>query len=278
MSAGMTEQQNAVLWWRQLFTELGSAAHTGDKDMLGQIARHRSWAVANLFFTISEQMQLRNLLEIGAHNAESSRRFVKDNPNARAFAYEASEEVFNRTMAAGISDRMEMFNCAVGAKNGEITFFVPKSERLQVWGSTRRRAGNVDTVEVTVPIITLDEAANRIANYSNDRDIAMWVDVEGSGYDVIKGGHNSLKDRVSLIYIEMNDVETYEGSATALNILEELLYFGFVPVARDNQFHDAWNLLVAHQTTYKAAQALIADWTYKYSRFVSKLSATPSDQ
>lgn len=274
----MIETQNAVLWWRQLFTELGSAAHTADKDAAGQLAKHRWWAVANLFFTIASQAKIENLLEIGAYDAETSRRFVGANPDARAYAYEASELVFNRTMANGISERMEMYNSAIGSKNGETTFFIPKSEQLQVWGSTRRRAGNIETVEATVPIITLDEAANRIPHISAERDIAMWVDVEGSAHDVIKGGYNALQNRVSMIYMEINDFETYEGSATALDILEDLLKLGFIPIARDNQFHDAWNLLVAHHTTYKAKQMMIADWMYKYTRFTSTLNTTPSDK
>jgi FkbM family methyltransferase len=262
----MSGLQTAVLWWKQLFNELETAAHTGDAGELGQQARDRSGALVNLFFSILKDSETKNLLEIGAHNAEASRRFVASDLNTRAFAYEASQAVFDRVVKGGIPERMEMFNVAVGAKSGEIRFFVPVQERLQVWASTRKRAGNVESIETIVPIITLDQIARRIPRSGSNRDIAMWVDVEGSGHDVIKGGPALLRDRVSLIYMEVNDFETYEGASTVLDILQDLLRLGFIPVARDNQYHDAWNLLLAHESTYNASRSLITKWTYNRRR------------
>jgi FkbM family methyltransferase len=258
----MTDFQMAVLWWKQLFNDLGTVSHTGDEGELGQKARDRFGALVNLFFAILKGAEIPNLLEIGAHNGEASRRFVGSAPQNRAFAYEASQAVFERVTKDRLPERMEMFNVAVGAVSGEIRFFVPVEERLQVWASTRKRAGNVESNETIVPMITLDQATKNIPWSRSSRDVAMWVDVEGSGRDVIKGGSAALSKRVGLIYMEVNDYETYEGASNVLDITSDLLRAGFVPVARDNQYHDAWNLLLAHESVYRESRSLIAKWMY----------------
>jgi Methyltransferase FkbM domain len=79
-----------------------------------------------------------------------------------------------------------------------------------------KRAGNVDVQEVVVPMISLDEAGRSIASTGKDRDLGVWIDVEGSALDVLRSGESLLKQRVSIAYVEVNDVSAYEGIALRL--------------------------------------------------------------
>ena len=69
----MTDRQLAALWWRQLFSELGTAANAGTSGPPGQLAKDRHAAVAQLFFTLLLELPTDGLLEVGAHNADASK-------------------------------------------------------------------------------------------------------------------------------------------------------------------------------------------------------------
>jgi hypothetical protein len=92
----MTDRQNAALWWRQLFSELGTASHAGAPGPLGQLAKDRHVAVVQLFFSLLLELPTDVLLEIGAHNADASKRFAGAKQNARAVAYEAAPVDYER--------------------------------------------------------------------------------------------------------------------------------------------------------------------------------------
>jgi FkbM family methyltransferase len=258
----MTDRQLAALWWRQLFSELGTPADTGAPGLPGQIAKARHKAVTDLFFDLLTRAPIDCLIEVGAHYAETSKRFVASRPGARAVAYEAAPDIYERAIGQGLPDRVTMYNCAVGAEPGTATLFLPRDQNLQVWASTRRRAGDVDVQEIVVPMVSLDIAGRAMAGTGAERDLAIWIDVEGTALDVLRGGEDLFRRRIAVAYMEINDISTYDGAATSHDIIALLLKLGFIPVARDNEYHDAWNLLAVHEDTYHAARETIAAWFY----------------
>jgi FkbM family methyltransferase len=258
----MTDRQSAALWWRQLLSELGSSADTGAPGLPGLVAKARHKAVVDLFFELLKRLPTDCLIEVGAHYAESSKRFAASKPNARAVAYEAAPAIYERAIAKGLPDRVTMYNCAIGAEAGAAKFFLPRDQNYQVWASTRKRTAGVDVQEIVVPVVSLDIAARTIVSTGAGRDLALWIDVEGAALDVLRGAEDLLKRRIAATYIEVNDFSTYEGSATSLDIIAVLLGHGFIPIARDNEYHDAWNLLAVHEDAYHAAREIIAAWFY----------------
>ena len=261
----MTDRQVAVLWWRQLFSELGNSADIGTPGRFGQLAKERHKALVELFFSLLIELPIGSLIEVGAHNAEASKRFVDAKPAACAVAYEAAPVVYERVLAQGLPERLTMHNCAIGSTLGSVKFFVPRNPHLHLWASTLKRTGNVDTQELAVPMISLDEAGRRIPPPTGQRDLAVWIDAEGSALDVLGSGESLLEQRVAVVYVEVNDTSVYEGAATSLDIITLFLTHGFIPVARDNEFGDAWNLLAVHGDAYYAARETIAKWFYSYS-------------
>jgi FkbM family methyltransferase len=259
----MTELQLAALWWRKLYAELGNSACDATRGPLGKLSSTRTDALRRLFFTLLTELPVDRLIEVGAHDAQVSKRFVQLKPEAKAFAYEGNAALCERALARGLPRSVTLTNCAVGAISGSVTFFVPRDERLLIWGSTRRRAGYDNVEEVVVPMTTLEQIGQSIPMSGVGRHIGLWIDVEGSALDVLIGGETLLRERVATAYLEVNDASVYDGAATSLEILALLLKHRFIPIARDNQYSDAWNLLIAHEECYCAAQETIAKWHYK---------------
>ena len=258
----MTDITDAVLWYKVLSSELGSNVNWGTPGAGGQKAQTRVKALIDLFFAIGDELQLSYILEIGAHDAESSKRFIASNPHRKALAYDASPEVVERVVAQGLPERMQLIQKAIGTKKGEITFYKPNDSFYAVWGSTARRAGFTDVTEILVPIISMDEAALPIPYVEPTRNIALWVDVEGCALDVLKSGRPTLLDRIGIVYVELNDVSAYEGSANAINVIALMLEVGFVPLARDNEYPDAWNALFVHKYYFNNPRDAFTKWTY----------------
>jgi len=257
----MTDMQTAILWWRQLYSELGLSGVGSTPGRLGEMAQHRHKSLIDLFFALNKELDIGTFLEIGAHEAGASKHFVWLNPNGRAYAYEPAPAVYKKTVESGIPDRMQIFPIAVGPKAGDVTFFQPVDERFHPMASSRKRLGGetMEVEEVRVPVITLETVASR-AVPAPGRRTTMWVDVEGQAFEVLRSGEAFIRDRVAMVYIEVQDFNSYEGGATSLEVIDILLRNGFVPVSRDNQHADAWNLLMLHQDCYLAARESIAYW------------------
>jgi hypothetical protein len=95
---------------------------------------------------------------------------------------------------------------------------------------------------------------------------ALWVDVEGAALEVLQSGADTLPRHVGVIFTEVNDVAAYEGAATSFALFEYLIETGFVPLARDNEWFDAWNAIFVHESRIADIQELYASWHVRQAR------------
>lgn len=258
-----SSKSQAIIWWKQLLSELGTSGNKTSKDenIVTEVHR-RSSSLVELYFNLLEALDTKYMFEIGAHLAETSTRFVKGNLNRRAYAFEANPNVWKRAKEQGFDDRVTYENSAIGSREGHVCFYAPKDQGLEIWGSTERRAGYENVLEIEVPMTSLDRAISKHANTADQRDVSLWIDVEGTALDVLRSGRRSLGHDVGLIFAEVNDVSAYAGSATSFEVLEELIEAGFIPLARDNEWHDAWNLLAIHSSVVSKTQEIVTRWHY----------------
>jgi len=265
----MTPKQSAAFWWKQLFSELGTGAIMRTPGLPGQVAGHQCGALVNLYFELARaNRETTCLIEIGAHAAPQAKRFVNLKEGGRAVAYEAAPEVYERVTAGGIPQGISFVNCAVGAQAGDSPFYLPVEERLQAWGSLKPRPqGEVAMQTLSVPTITLEEAAQRAPAAGNARNLALWIEAEGAAQDVLRGGLAALSTRTGLVYVAVSDDPVQLGGCLALDVIETLLSCGFVPVARDNRYRNAWNLVAVHETVYSSHHSIIARWAYAHTGF-----------
>lgn len=256
----MTDAHLAILYARQLIAELPTTANMRDPEPGGRASAHRVNSVRALFTDLLRRAEARTFLEIGCHEAEASVRFVTEKPCRVAHAVEANPYVFERTRAALTSDRIVLHNAAVSDRRGRMTFNVPVDPTLAHFGSLKQREGNARTQPVEVDAITLDDVAQAAAvALPGPRDVGLWIDVEGAALEVLLGGQTALA-RVAAAYLEVQDSNVFEQGGDALAVIAHLVAQGFVPVARDNQFPGAFNLLFAHHTLYRAAHDLVANF------------------
>lgn len=250
-----------ALYARQLITELPSAANMRDDGEAGRDSSNVVNAVKRLFFNIIDLSRTDSFFEIGCHGAEASQHFVSGGGMRRAYAFEAIPAVYEKAVQACRGKPIDLFNLAIGAHDGEAIFYVPREERLKIWGSMKRRVDvDVPADEIVTAMAALDTVAARLDLAAAGRSAAIWMDVEGAALEVLQGATNFVSQSVTAIYLEMYDKAFYGGSSNALEIYALLIDLGFVPTARDNQFPGAYNMLAIHESVYEAHHERIAQF------------------
>lgn len=242
----------AAMFSRLMYVELPVKVPMRTSGEEGRLAAHRVNKIRNLFFSLSESAD--DLLEIGAHHAEASVRFVRERKGRRAFAFEAINSVYKDAIDMNMEENVHYFNYAVGNKNGKENFYIPNDDHLKVWASTKVRTQNrAQTTSVEVDMITL----NKASKLAGAGKTAIWMDVEGAADDVLSGGEDFLRRNVISVYTELESDRSFENSASSISVIARLIRCGFVPVARDNQFPNAFNALFVKQDVYDKNHALI---------------------
>lgn len=202
--------------------------------------------------TIYEWMQanLRNdamILEIGAHHAEDSERFLQMLGGCRVIAWEPDPRNIpiikrkNRRLGTLPPKRFVLVPSAVGAHDGHTEFFLSTGvpslasgedlHRDWTYSSSIRRPKNhlmvypsvqFEQVPIRVPIMQLDtwfDAASKKSRWfapfgagrpEQDRIDFVWADVQGAEGDLIKGATRTLA-RTQYLFTEFDDLELYEG-------------------------------------------------------------------
>jgi FkbM family methyltransferase len=262
---------SSELWWRILWSELPSKESKASAPEDRRLARRRVRAVRELFFSLAETDGIDVLIEVGAHLAEASTRFVAVSEDRIALAYEPNPVVIQQLSGSNLSPRIKVIPKAIGERSGEVSFLVPRNAKMAVWASLNERVYRpVEVDEIPVSMSTIDLEVARMFEWEpsaqGPRSMALWIDVEGSELDVLRGAETALSERVALAYIEVTDNPAYLGGVDGCEVIQLLLDMNFVPVARDNQFNRAFNVLFAHQSLFEEQRTLIHSWIKRQSR------------
>ena len=129
----MTDRQLAALWWRQLFSELGTAANADTPGGTAQLAKERHAAVAQLFFTLLLELPTDGLLEVGANNADPRSGLLERNRTLVPSLTKQPRWSTSAWSARG-ARTIGMHNCAIGTRSGPVKFFVPRDPRNHLLG------------------------------------------------------------------------------------------------------------------------------------------------
>ena len=237
----MNARQEAAL----VLAQLAMQAHGAN---LGTTEGRKATALAlrGLFLTLGKHLQPALVIEAGAHDAGLSARMRRVAPAAKIRAFEANPH--NHAKFTKRYDYAEMGVdyrlCAIADRDGPVTFRVLIEENGQ---ARRRDTGRSSLLarsatvsryeEVTVPALTLDAAGRDV-----DGRVALWVDVEGAAKQVLSGAEAVLA-RTDLLMIEVETRPFWDGQWLAADVCAHLLARGLVPVARDFEFPNQFNML-----------------------------------
>lgn len=222
---------------------LRAALH--DADEAGLTTAQLQRRVRTAFRSMARLTDPTLTLEIGAFEAGFSRWVKRELPQARAVAFEANPLVWAHHRAQVTALGVEYLNLAVGPDNGPVTLNVPRDfdgrardpvNRMASLGSNLR---SEEQVAVEVPGVRLDDA---VPLGAEDRMVA-WIDVEGALGAVLPASGATL-GRAAAVYVEVEAEPMWDGQWLDLDVLEWFEGIGMVPVLRDRQRREQYNVLL----------------------------------
>jgi FkbM family methyltransferase len=219
----------------------------------------------DVFFRLIHTLQPRLFLDVGANDASTACRIKAMMPACDVWAFEANPEIHGRFVSAVTSTGVNYANLAISGAMGKVTLYSPKtlskaivdgevvdlaSVEPEVTGKTSMRKRNEDATyrEFTVDAISLDDFMAVRQTAGVDRDVALWIDVEGAAFEVLLGAEAALK-RAAVILIEAENYEFWSGQKQAADVARLIIAAGFIPLDRDREYGDKqFNTLFLHHS------------------------------
>lgn len=185
-------------------------------------------------------------VEVGAHEAEFSRRIKQDMPSLRAVAFEANPYVHEKYRDELTTRDVEYVYSAVSQTTGSVTLTIPLTVADQERSLDGHSASLNSRLEVSrseqveVPSTPLDAY---LPVGEGDRVVA-WIDVEGANGPVLESGR-ALLSRAQLVYIEVESDAVWEGQWIDTDVARFFAELGMVPLFRDIQRDFQHNVVYA---------------------------------
>jgi FkbM family methyltransferase len=212
----------------RLLLLLGLKITRAGKVILGR-TRHFGSSGTDKFKWVRE-MNIKTVIDVGAHEGESALEFHKFFPDAKIYCFEPLSDCFVRlnNNTRNVTN-FRSFNLALGDAKDILTMhrseFSASSSLLKM-AELHKKAFPYSSGESleTVEVDTLDNIAQELELEDN---ILLKIDVQGYEYKVIIGSQVILK-RVKIIIIETSFQELYEGQPQFSTIYKLLHEQGFV--------------------------------------------------
>ncbi len=183
-------------------------------------------------------IQIRTLVEIGAHFGLDTKEFREMHPSARILCFEPDPRNIAIIQKLGHDKICELYPMAVSDTNEPMDFYISSgkypvesaSPVLQVndWScssSLKKPTGHLEAFEwITFPE-KIQVKCCRLDDFQPLRGQIidfMWVDVQGAEDLVFSGAEETLQN-TRYVYTEYSNDELYEGQ---LNLVELLKLFG----------------------------------------------------
>jgi 2-O-methyltransferase len=183
------------------------------------------------------------ILEIGCNDSTNTLWFLEIFDRPQIFCFEPEPRAIKKfNQKIGDRPNVSLFEIAIGAEDGEITFYQSDGENPQKhlqetdgWdksGSIRKPKDHLQVHpwvtfdrQIQVPMMSLD---SWYAQSQIDGSIDfIWMDTQGAEADVIDGGITTLA-KTRFIYTEYNSRELYENQLNLDRILAKLPDFEVV--------------------------------------------------
>ena len=188
------------------------------------------------------------ICDIGTLDASHSVILRKISKAPKILAFEANPYNYHAIIASNIhkANSIEIIHTAVSNKPGQLTFNVQKYEKNsdELWKSgtssiLQRNESVGDTEEVIVNAIRLDDFL--IEKQLSSTPTALWIDVEGAGYQVLEGIKN-ITNNILFIQVEVETEEVWQDQKLKKEVQTLLSGYGFVEVGRGK--HDEQHDLI----------------------------------
>lgn len=191
-------------------------------------------AYRDAFYSCCLELKPDIILEIGAHEADFSRKIKKELPACKSIAFEANPYIhtfFTEKFdfgSLGVSYRNMIVSDICGMREFNAPFVPPTGcmgAPKGIGSILHMNSSSEQFKKVSVESTTLDTVAKE---FPNARIIAMHIDVEGASREVLQGGETLfISGRVAIVNIEMNNVELWQNQWLDRDIYSFLSSYGF---------------------------------------------------
>jgi FkbM family methyltransferase len=167
---------------------------------------------------ISDEKEIRTIVEIGSLDAQDSQYFKKIFPEARVIAIEALPENFEKYLKP--MNNIETINAVVSHIDGEVTFYKKEINGIH---SIYNRGDEYGNVELKLPSYRFETLANK---YNINKVDMLKLDVEGATFEVLES-MGSLLPTVKIMHIETESYPFFKGQKLHSEVVRFLEQKGF---------------------------------------------------
>lgn len=160
-----------------------------------------------------QNLGLKTVLDVGAHQGESAVFFSKILPEAQIYCFEPVAENFFR-LGKKLRDRsrLHLYNCALGSRDGQQEIFAnrhsPSSSILKVDTLGCEAFPFIEEKQTEpIEVLKLDTFSHQ---HALSEEILLKIDVQGYEKEVILGAAKILP-RIKIIILETSFAQLYEG-------------------------------------------------------------------
>ncbi len=184
------------------------------------LREHQSWL---------DSLNIRTVLDVGAHAGEFSSMVREVLPQARILAFEPLSEPFQKLVSVmQNAGQFEAFNVALGAASGELTMFqneyTPSSSLLRLADPHKEAFSYARRETPTlIRVMRLDDVVPTLALSD---EIFIKIDAQGYEDKVIAGGEKLIA-RARLLVVEVSFKALYERQPLFADVFKLLGAYGF---------------------------------------------------
>jgi FkbM family methyltransferase len=229
------------------------------KDRKSSLFRYQSNRnLVGAFFKICETLEINQMVEIGAKEASASINFMQK-PGRSAIAIEANPYTFEKFTTAARIFGVEVLNVGIGNFIGKSLLKIPVYGKslTPANASFLNRVEPVNTHDCEINLITLDSLQT---NFISNKNTALWIDVEGFGFEVLEGASKYLKFYSPVIFMEVESINHWQNQKNVDAILDKLRLFDFIPILRDEEYETQYNIIFIKRDLSNIFESLISEF------------------
>ncbi len=225
--------------------------------------------IEKYFFDVCDILSINSLVECGAHDAAISVKFCAKGSDRHALSFEANPYVVARFGPDIKNAHIKYLNIGLAEHPGILKLKIP-SHSPKSWTPQSSFARNLEfdkfeTVDVVVE--NLDNLTSEYNSQLETTSAAIWIDVEGFGWEVLNGAKKILSSNLyKVIFIEVQDKTLWENERTASQICSFLENYNYVPIVRDCPLASLYNIVFVKKEYTEKILELTNNFWFDFSR------------
>lgn len=227
-----------------------------------------------LFFNLLRFLKPKLILDVGSMDGSDSLRFRQMSADSRIIAIEASPYNYKKMALDSRlqKSKIEVANNLIASNEKRLAFHIthdPDStdtkEAINRGSSSLLEPLDKSTVVESIELdaIRLDKFITMIGGQTDD--LALWIDVEGAGFDVLES-IGELKKNISLLHIEAEITPKWVGQKLKSDLVELASRFNLVLLATTKN-PDQQDLVFINKSLLEKNHGLVTLMLY-FTKFI----------